>query len=98
MSQLDIRELVGGETLVVRPEEEDERQARVERENKEHALRLEKERAMFYGAGMLFVAGLIGSFTIAVQSTNPEVQKWAMSLVTLLGGALAGFVTGKQTK
>jgi hypothetical protein len=38
------------------------------------------------------------SLTIAVQSTNLEVQKWAMSLVTLLGGALAGFVTGQQTK
>jgi hypothetical protein len=41
---------------------------------------------------------LLVSFCFSVASDNPDVQKWAMSLVTLLAGGLVGFLTGKVAK
>jgi hypothetical protein len=95
---VDIAQLTAGQTIVVRQESEAEQNARIEREQRELTLRLEKERVMFYGAGSVYVASLLVSFYFAVGSDNVDVQKWAMSLVTLLAGGLVGFLTGKSAK
>lgn len=34
----------------------------------------------------------------SVTAREAELQKWAMSLVTLLAGALVGYLTGKQSR
>lgn len=98
MHKIDITDLTQGQALVVREESDEEQAARIAREQADHALRLEKERVTFYAAGALYVLGLVAAFGLAVHSTNSEVSKWAMSLVTLLAGGLAGYFSGRQSK
>ena len=92
---VDLSKLAG---LTVRQETDQELQARLEREQLELRHKLHTQLVTFYAMGSLYLAAFAGSFYVSVTSGDAEVRKWAMSLVTLLAGALGGYFTGKQSK
>jgi uncharacterized membrane protein len=74
--------------------------ARITRENADAAAKLWRENLAFVAA---LVCGWTGSIALVVVgfyfavTGAGELQKWAMSLVTLVVGTVLGFFTGKAT-
>lgn len=107
-NQLDVATLSPGSLVTIKPpESEAEHQARLEREkaDAEHKRELEREDARikrfmkkwtFIGGGLFGGALGVASFYFAVHSSG-ELQKWAMSIVTLIAGALVGFFSGRAS-
>jgi hypothetical protein len=83
--------------LSARLESDFEQRARVEQARDELTQRLHIQLVTFYTLGALYVLLFTAAFCIAVTSRE-ELQKWSMSIVTLLAGALVGYLTGKQSR
>jgi hypothetical protein len=107
-NQLDVATLSPGSQVTIKPpESEAEHQARLERERADGELKRELEREdarlkrfmkkwTFLGGGLLVGALGVASFYFAVHSSG-ELQKWAMSTVSLIAGALVGFISGRAS-
>jgi hypothetical protein len=107
-NQIDLNTLSPGSQVTIKPpESEAEHQARLEREkaDAEHKRELDRKDAevkrftkkwTFIGGGLFGSALGVASFYFAVHSSG-ELQKWAMSIVTLITGALVGFFSGRAS-
>lgn len=78
-------------------ESEEERTARLEREGREHKVRVLKEVVLFFVA--LLGAGVIGWYCVVVltDTAAPEgAKKWAMSILSAAASGIMGYLLGKK--
>ena len=93
---VDLRNVSG--SLTVREEPDDERAARLVREDLELRHRLHKELVQFYAFGGLYIAALVTTFLVVITTDDAKLRELVTPLVTTLAGALVGYIAGRQQK
>jgi hypothetical protein len=94
---IDLGVIAAHAALTVKPPETpEERAGRLVEAAEEARHRRRKDWWAFLTTLFVSLSTGIASFALAIRSTG-DLQKWSMSLVTLLLGAAVGFWTGSKT-
>lgn len=81
-------------------EHEDDRRARIARENKDHTAALVKDYAIFGVSLCALVAAMAGAayFGFIEPSTDPEIKSWARTAITTISASVVTYFWGRSSK